>query len=61
VDWWLEFLLLWIGGWNGRTRSREIGSPAIQPIWISAGVPLNCLWIKVCGLRGLWVKLFGGT
>jgi len=53
----MVFLLLWIGGWNGRCRSGEIGSPAIQPVWIGVGVPPNFLWIKVCGLRGLWVKL----
>src|SRR6266478_2260406 len=51
--WFSPFVDLWL---EWPIPLYEIGSPAIQPVWIGVGVPPNFLWIKVCGFRGLWVK-----
>jgi len=51
VDWWLEWP-------NPLARDRLSRNPADMD---QRGSAAELFVDQVCGLRGLWVKLFGGT
>ena len=52
----MAFLLLWIGGWNDRSRTFERDRLSRNPaVWIGVGVPPDFLWNG-----GFWVNGFVG-